>query len=141
MAKLASLPRITRPRRAHRRGDGRRGDRGGVSAQVAIVPAAAALLFFTVQVSLWFHARSVATAAAQHGLDATRVEEGSEGAGRSTVNQFVSQVGGFDVESLTVNRGAETATVTIRGQPTVVLPYFSVPINVTLEAPVERVPE
>jgi hypothetical protein len=118
-----------------------RDDRGGVSAQVAIVPAVAALFFFVVQVSLWFYARSVATSAAQHGLDAARVEEGTEADGVQTVEQFIDQIGGLDVQSLSVSRGAEVATVTIEGEPVTVLPYFDVPIEVTLEAPVERVPE
>jgi hypothetical protein len=108
---------------------------------VAIVPAVAALFFFVVQTSLWFYARSVATAAAQHGLDAARVEEGSEADGQQTIDQFIGQIGGLDVQRVSVDRGAEEATVTIQGEPVTVLPYFDAPIEVTLEAPVERVPE
>lgn len=137
MARLRRA-RPARPNRRVRRGHD---DRGGVSAQVAIVPAVAALFFFVVQVSLWFYARSVATSAAQHGLDAVRVEEGTEADGVQTVEQFIDQIGGLDVQSLSVSRGAEVATVTIEGEPVTVLPYFDVPIEVTLEAPVERVPE
>jgi hypothetical protein len=119
----------------------RRDESGAVSAQVAIVPAVAALFFFAVQVSLWFYARSVATSAAQHGLDAARVEEGSASAGSSTVNQFVDQVGGLNVQRLAVARGVEEASVTIEGEPVTVLPFFDAPITVTLSAPVERVVE
>jgi Flp pilus assembly protein TadG len=131
---MARAPGTRRRRR-------RRDDGGAVSTQVAIVPAVAALFFFVVQVSLWFYARSVATSAAQHGLDATRVEEGSEADGRDTVEQFVGQIGGLDVQRLTVSRSAEEASVTIEGEPVTVMPFFDVPIEVTLEAPVERVPE
>src|SRR5918997_3458151 len=106
----------------------RRDESGAVSAQVAIVPAVAALFFFAVQVSLWFYARSVATSAAQHGLDAARVEEGSASAGSSTVNQFVDQVGGLNVQRLAVARGVEEASVTIEGEPVTVLPFFDAPI-------------
>jgi hypothetical protein len=123
------------------RGPRRRDDRGAVSAQVAIVPAVAALFFLAVQVSLWFYARSVATSAAQHGLDAARVVEGSATAGSRTVNQFVDQVGGLDVQGLSVRRGAEDASVTVEGRPVTVLPFFEAPIRVTLTAPVERIVE
>jgi hypothetical protein len=123
------------------RGERRQDERGAVSAQVAIVPAVAALFFFAVQVSLWFHARSVATSAAQHGLDAARVEQGSAAAGTRTVHDFVDQVGGLDVQSLSVSRGGEEASVTVEGQPVTVLPFFEAPISVTLTAPVERIVE
>jgi hypothetical protein len=108
---------------------------------VAAVPATLALLFLVIQVSLWFYGRTVATAAAQHGLDAARVVGGNESAGEDTVIQFVDQVGGLEVSSVSVDfsSGGTVVTVTVVGDVVSVLPSFVAPITVTLEAPVERV--
>lgn len=116
----------------------RRNDRGAVTAQVAVLPAVLVLFFAVVQISLWFYARSVATTAARHGLDAARVEAGSEGDGEATARQFLGQVGGLRSSGVVVSRGAEEATVTVTGEAVNVLPFFSAPITVTLDAPVER---
>jgi Flp pilus assembly protein TadG len=119
----------------------RRDDRGAVTASVAVLPAVLALFFAVVQISLWFYARSVATTAARHGLDAARVQNGTSGDGEAMVDQFLGQVGGFQVDSLDVSRGTEDATVTITGEAVSVVPFFEVPITVTLEGPVERTVE
>ena len=71
-----------RPRR-------RRDDRGAITASVAVLPAVLMLFFSVVQISLWFYGRSVATTAARHGLDATRVENGSSGEGEATISQYL----------------------------------------------------
>lgn len=119
----------------------RRDDRGGVAAQVAVIPAAVLLFFFVVQVSLWFYGREVATAAAQHGLDAARVFEGSEDAGEATANQFLGQVGGLKDYSVSVDRGAEVVTITIEAQPVSVMPFVAREATITMDAAVERVVE
>lgn len=119
----------------------RRDDRGAVTASVAVLPAVLALFFAVVQLSLWFYARSVATTAARHGLDATRVENGSSGDGEATVGQFLDQVGGFTADGLDVRRSEVEATVTVSGHAVSVMPFFEVPITVTIDAPVERTVE
>ncbi len=119
----------------------RRDDRGGVAAQVAVIPAAVLLFFFVVQVSLWFYGREVATAAAQHGLDAARVFEGSEAAGETTANQFLGQVGGLQDYSVSVDRGAEVVTITIEAHPVSVMPFVAREATITMDAAVERVVE
>jgi hypothetical protein len=116
----------------------RRDDRGAVTASVAVLPAVLVLFFSVVQISLWFYGRSVATTAARHGLDAARVEDGSSGDGQATINQFLDQVGGFQATGIDVSRGEADATVTVSGNGVSVLPFFDVPITVTLEGPVER---
>lgn len=116
----------------------RRDDRGAVTAQVAVVPAVLVLFFAVVQLSLWFYARSVATTAARHGLDAARVETGTGGDGEATANQFLAQVGGLRGAGVEVQRGAQEAVVTVTGDPVTVLPFFHVPVRVTIEGPVER---
>jgi hypothetical protein len=122
------------PRRA-------RDDRGAIAANVAVVPIIMGVLLTVVQVSLWYYGRAVATAAAQHGLDAARVEDGTEAAGESTAGDFLAQTGGLDATDIDAERTAEVATITIDGQVATVMPFFGVPVHVSLTAPVERVVE
>jgi hypothetical protein len=116
----------------------RRDDRGALSASVAVLPAVLMLFFAVVQISLWFYGRSVAATAARHGLDAARVESGSAADGVATANQFLSQAGGVRQSSVSAQRSATDAEVTIVTHPVTVLPFFDVDITVTLDGPVER---
>lgn len=124
----------------------RRDDDGAVSASVAVVPAVVGLFFLAIQVSLWFYGRSVATAAAEHGLDAARVYQGPGGGadtagGRTTVDEFFAQVGGVESHTVAVHEDAGQVVLTIHAEPISVLPFFSRPIDVTVEAPLEELPD
>ena len=119
-----------------------RGDRGAVAVSVVIVPILMTVLFTVLQIAIWYHGQSVATAAAQHGLDAARVPSGTSEAGKATVRQFVDQVGGLGLtDDVVVDRSAEEVSVTVRGEVQSLVPFFSVPVSVTLDAPVERIVE
>jgi hypothetical protein len=118
-----------------------RGDRGAIAASVAVVPIIMGVLLTVVQVSLWYYGRAVGTAAAQHGLDAARVEDGTEAAGEAMAGQFLAQTGGLDASSIEVVRTPEEATITIDGNVATLVPLFEVPVHVSLSAPVERVVE
>jgi Flp pilus assembly protein TadG len=63
----------------------RRDDRGEIAANTAIFVMVILLLFVALQFGLWFYGREVAAAAAQHAVDAARVETGSSGLGGSWV--------------------------------------------------------
>jgi hypothetical protein len=124
----------------------RRTDDGAVSASVAVVPAVVGLFFLAIQVSLWFYGRSVATAAAEHGLDAARVYQGPDGgadaaAGSATVDEFFDQVGGVESHTVSITESGGQVVLTIHAEPVSVLPFFSQPIDVTIEAPLEELPE
>lgn len=109
-----------------------------MAAHVAVIPAVLVLFFFTVQLCLWFYGREVTTSAAQHGLDTARVTEGSSTAGERTALEFLDQIGGVRVRSVSVDRGAEDVTVTITADPIRVLPFVHAPIRVTVTGPIER---
>jgi hypothetical protein len=124
----------------------RRTDDGAVSASVAVAPAVVGLFFLAIQVSLWFYGRSVATAAAEHGLDAARVYQGPDGgadaaAGSATVDEFFAQVGGVESHTVSITESGGQVVLTIHAEPVSVLPFFSQPIDVTIEAPLEELPE
>lgn len=118
-----------------------RDDDRGVAAQVAVIPVVLVLFFFTVQLSLWFYGREVVASAAQHGLDTARVTEGSAEAGERTAREFLDQIGGVHVRSVSVDRGADEVTVTITADAIRVLPLVDAPIRVTITGPTERVVE
>jgi hypothetical protein len=104
------------------------------------------LFFLAVQVSLWFYGRSVTTAAAEHGLDAARVYRGPGGsadaaAGQATVDEFYAQVGGVESHTVSVAESGGQVTLTIQAEPINVLPWFSQSIDVTMEAPLEEIPD
>lgn len=109
-----------------------------MTASVAVLVAVLALFFAVVQISLWFYGRSVATTAARHGLDAARIESGTAGDGISTASEFLDQAGGVSSASVSAERTLTDVEVTVTGEAITVLPFFDVPITVTIDGPVER---
>ena len=105
-----------------------------------VVPLLITILFAILQIAIWFHGQSVATAAAQHGLDAARVPSGTAAAGEGAAQQFIDQVGGMAAPSVTVERGTEQVSVTVEGDVPALMPFLP-PVRVTLDGPVERIVE
>ncbi len=100
------------------------------------------LLLAVVQVGIYFHGRSVALTAARHGVDTARVLGGTGEAGAEMTTQFLTQHGEALVGSaVTATRDIEEASVTVTGSALSVLPGVSLPVTVTVRAPVERVIE
>jgi len=114
-------------------------DRGEIAANTAIFTVAILLLFLAMQFGLWFYAREVAAAAAQHAVDAARVETGTAGLGEATADDYLDQVGGLEAPSVSITRGADTVTATVSGNAVSMVGFFDPPIEVTITAPVERV--
>lgn len=117
----------------------RRDDRGEVAANTVIFTMVVLLLFVTMQFGLWFHAREVAASAAQHAVDAARVESGSAGAGEATATAYLDQVRGLDAPAVSVERTSERVTATVTGRAVSIVGFLDPPIAVTITAPVERV--
>ena len=99
-------------------------------------------LFFTViQVSFWYHGRSVAMATAHHALEAARSYNGTAQDGRNAADEFVDLAGGLDNVQVDVNRGAEEVVITVDAEPVSVVPGLQKHIQVVLTGPVERILE
>lgn len=115
-------------------------DRGAAALQAAIVvPLVMTLIFTIVQAGLWYHARSVASSAAQVAVQASRAYDGSAANGQAAGMTYISQVGGLDTPSVGVNRGAVTTTATVTGSTASLVPGLPIPsINVRAEAATER---
>jgi Flp pilus assembly protein TadG len=117
-----------------------RDDRGNIAASVAVVPAVIMLFFVVVQIGMWFHARTVVTSAAQHALEAARVEGGSDGAGQEAATEFVAQVGGLDRDSVVVDidHDAGQVTVSVQADSLAFMPALDLPVTASISGPEER---
>src|SRR3954464_8232096 len=97
----------------------RRDQHGSVSIELVILlPALFTIMFLGMQGALFYHARTVAIAAAQEGARASGAENGRESDGVGAANEFITEAGGRDVltdASASADRSATTATVTVTG--------------------------
>ena len=120
----------------------RHDERGSVSIELVILlPALFAVMFVGMQAALFYHARTVAIAAAQEGARAAGAEQGREADGVGAANDFIAEAGGDDVltsSSTTATRTATTATVTVTGFSLSVIPGWKVRITQSATVPVER---
>src|SRR5215212_12083472 len=107
----------------------RRGERGSASVQMVILmPVLFSVMFLGLQAALFYHARTVAIAAAQEGARAAGSETGSVSEGIAAASAFVAKAGGADVIEgavVSADRSMTTATVTVRGTALSVIPGWS----------------
>lgn len=119
-----------------------RDERGSASIQLVILlPALFAVLFVGMQAALYYHARTVAIAAAQEGARAAGAEHGREADGVEAANDFIDEAGGRDVLSAaaaSADRTATQATVTVTGFSLSVIPGWNVRITQSATVPVEQ---
>jgi Flp pilus assembly protein TadG len=118
-----------------------RGDAGAIAASVALMPIVITLFFTVIQVSLWFHGRSVAMAAAHQALEASRAYNGTSADGEAAANDFLGEVGGVDVQDIQVEIAGDVVTVTVQADPVTIVPGLERPVTITLQAPQERIVE
>lgn len=120
-----------------------RGERGSVSIElVVLLPALFAIMFLGMQAALFYHAKTVAIAAAQQGARAAGAQQAHESDGVGAANDFIAEAGGDDVlrgTSTTANRTADTVTVTVSGFSLSVIPGWKVRITQSASVPVEQV--
>ena len=118
------------------------GERGSASMQmVVLLPVLFSIMFLGLQAALFYHARTVAIAAAQEGARAAGAEAGSTADGIAAAHAFITAAGGSDVlETVSVSgsRGAQTATVTVRGTALSVIPGWRPAVAQSATVPVER---
>lgn len=119
-----------------------RDERGAVSLgqMVVIAPALLFGLMLIVQAGLYFHARNVVEQAAQEGAAEARVFDGDEASARQRALDYLGILGdrALTNRDVTVNRGPETATVTITGEVISLVPFVSWSVSESASGPVER---
>ncbi|MEO8749006.1 MAG: TadE/TadG family type IV pilus assembly protein [Allobranchiibius sp.] len=117
-------------------------ERGSSSIQMVILmPALFAVMFLGLQGALWFHARSVAIAAAQEGARQAGAQNSTAEAGINEATSFVADAGGDGVLSgatVTGGRSATHATVTVSGSSMSVIPGWTITVRQSATVPVER---
>lgn len=121
-----------------RDGHGRE-ERGSASAELVIAtPLLLLLILGVIQFALWQHATHVAKTAAQQGLAAGRVENGTEAAGQSEADAVLTQLGVLSDPHIATHRTADTTTVTVTGEAPSVLPFVHLPVRAVASGPSER---
>ena len=108
---------------------------------VILLPALFAVMFLGTQAALFYHARTVAIAAAEEGARAAGAERGRESDGVGAADDFIAEAGGDDVltgTSTSADRTATTATVKVTGFSLSVIPGWTVRITQSATVPVER---
>ena len=98
-------------------------------------------MFLGVQAALYYHARTVAIAAAQEGARAAGAEAGHESDGVNAAASFIATAGGDNVlenTTASASRTTHTATVTVRGTSLSVIPGWHLTVIQSASVPVER---
>jgi Flp pilus assembly protein TadG len=108
---------------------------------VILLPALFAVMFLGMQAALFYHARSVAIAAAQEGARAASAESGTRSDGVAAADAFVSDAGGdvLSSVSVTADQTATTVTVTVTGHSLSVIPGWTPRIEQSASLPTERI--
>ena len=106
---------------------------------VIATPLLLLLLLMIVQFALWAHATHVAQAAAAQGLAASRVVGGTAAAGSASAQQLLGELdnGPLTHASVSSVRDARTATITITGEASPVLPFLHLPVRAHSTGPLE----
>lgn len=115
--------------------------RGNVIAFAILLPMAVLLLLIGIQASLFYHARSIATDAAEESLKQAAAQYGSSAAGTAAGCAFIGAAGPgvLQTPAVLVTRGPATATASITGTPPTLVWFWRPVVHITLARPVERI--
>ncbi len=113
---------------------------GAVTAELVVAtPLLLLLVLLVVQFALWQHGLHVATAAAEEGERAARLEGGTAAAGAAKAREFLATLGPNLVVApqVTAHRNQTTARVDIHATAEQLVPWLRLPIHAVAEGPVE----
>ena len=117
-------------------------DRGiGTVEAVLTVPVIVLMILGAVQVGLWWYSRQLAETAAQEAARTARSYAATAAAGQAEGYSYLGKVddGGTALHnpSIQVTRGAQTVTVTVKGDIVSLVPWVSPTVTITVTSPVE----
>lgn len=119
-----------------------RSDRGASAIETAIlIPVLLGLLFLIIQAGLFYHARNVASSAAQVAVQRASVLHGTAADGQAAAAGYVQDTAGGVLLSptVTVDRGATQVRAVVTGATPSLVPGVTLPdVTATAAAPVER---
>jgi Flp pilus assembly protein TadG len=118
-------------------------DAGSASVEIAILfPVLLLVITAIVQYGLWFHARSIALAAAQEGVTAARLYQADPAAGPRRARVFVATHGSdtlTDVAATATVPGPAQIGVQVSGRALSILPGVQgLMVSQSAEGPIER---
>lgn len=118
-------------------------DRGSVSLELAIVfPALLLIVTALIQYALWFHARSLALAAAQQGVSVARAYHSTPAAGRGSALAFIADHGAdtlLNPDVTTSSPATGQVRVVVTGRSVSVLPGVAgLAVSQSAAGPLER---
>lgn len=118
-----------------------RDDRGLATTEVVLlVPALLFLIMVVIQFGLWYHAQHVVLAAAQEGVRAARVENGTAADGQARAEEILATSARrlVDDQRVTSFREPDIAIVEVSGKVAAVVPGLTLPVSARSESPLER---
>lgn len=119
-----------------------RDERGAASLiqLVLVAPVLLLVLMFIVQFALVAHARSVVEAAAEQGSAVARRADGTQAGAQAETVKYLDKLGPkmLMTRSVSANRTADTATVTVTGTVISLVPGVHPRVKETSSGPVER---
>lgn len=118
-------------------------ERGSASVELVILfPALLLIVTALIQYSLWFHARSIALAAAQQGVSAARAYHSDPRLGRETALAFVADHGAGTLLYASATASSPVARhieVVVTGRSLTVIPGApGLAVSESASAPIER---
>lgn len=107
---------------------------------VLVFPVVLLLLMVIFQFALWYHASDLASAAAQDGARASRVEGGTAADGRDRANALLDQTGPTILQHrrVLVARDTTSTRVEVKGTCIPLVPWLRLPIHAVAESSTER---
>lgn len=118
----------------------RRGQRGQATTEVVLlVPVLLLLIMSVVHFGLWYHGGHVVRAAAQEGVRAARIENGTADDGRARAERFLASAAPTLVSGhrVSASRSLDVATVEVQGRVVGVIPGLVLPVRARATSPVE----
>ena len=118
-----------------------RGEAGVSTLEAVLVfPALLLLLMLIIQFALWYHASDLATAAAQDGTRAARVQGATASDGAAEANQLLDQTGRSILQGrqVLVERTRDVTRVEVRGTCIELVPFLHLTVHAVAESPTER---
>jgi Flp pilus assembly protein TadG len=117
-----------------------REEQGAMAIEFLLVISMLIVVFLLMlQYAVKAHAQRITAAAAQEGLAAATSYNATAATGERTAKDYLAHIGpGLASSHVTATRTATTASVTITGEVTQLIPFLDVGVSVQVEGPVEH---
>ena len=105
------------------------------------MPLLVLILLAGIQGAVYFHARTLAIAAAQEGVRAAATPQATTATGQRAAETFLNHTAKDTLSGITITgtRTATTATITVRGTSLSLVPGWTPRVEQTATLPVERI--